>query len=305
MTITQLEYVIAVAKHGSFTKASEKCNVTQPTLSMQVQNLEEELNIKVFIRGTKPIQLTEVGKKITKQGQIIVDEAIKMKDIVLYEKNYVGGEFRLGIIPTISSIIPLFINKFIKKYPNVKLKIEELNSIALIKKVISGDIDGGITSTPLNIKEINEIPIYYEPFVAYVPDKNNLFKIKKLKVEDLEYSSILTLKEKNSFTKQVSKLFKSLNKNMNLKTKSFETLIQLSHQGFGIIILPFLYTKNFSKDRLNNIKVFEEPEPGREISLIYSKNKVKSPIINALANCLEKTSRENIKSSKINIISPV
>jgi len=73
MTITQLEYVIAVAKHGSFTKASEKCNVTQPTLSMQVQNLEEELNIKIFIRGTKPIQLTEVGKKITKQGQIIVD----------------------------------------------------------------------------------------------------------------------------------------------------------------------------------------------------------------------------------------
>ena len=138
-----------------------------------------------------------------------------------------------------------------------------------------------------------------------MPEKNNLFKIKKLKVEDLEYSSILMLEEKNSFTKQVYKLFKSFNNNINLKTKSFETLIQLSHQGFGIIILPFLYTKNFSKDRLNNIKAFEEPEPGREISLIYSKNKIKSPMINALSNSLEKTSRENIKSSKINIISPI
>ena len=305
MTITQLEYVIAVAKHGSFTKASEKCNVTQPTLSMQVQNLEEELNIKIFIRGTKPIQLTEVGKKITKQGQIIVDEAIKMKDIVLYEKNYVGGEFRLGIIPTTSSIIPLFINKFIKKYPNVNLKIEELNSIALIKKVLSGDIDGGITSTPLNNKEINEIPIYYEPFVAYVPIKNHLFKIKKLKVEDLEYSSILILEEKNSFTKQVIKLIQNFNKKISLNTKSFETLIQLSDRGFGITLLPLLYSKNFSKERLNSIKYFEEPEPAREMSIIFSKNKLKSPIINALSNSIEKASRENIKTNKIKIISPM
>ena len=305
MTITQLEYVIAVAKHGSFTKASEKCNVTQPTLSMQVQNLEEELKIKIFIRGTKPIQLTEVGKKIIDQGQIIVDEAIKIKEIVLHEKNYIGGEFKLGIIPTVSPIIPLFINKFIKKHPNVNLKIEELNFNDLTKKVLSGDLDGGITSSPLNNKEINEIPLYYEPFVAYVPIKNNLSKIKKLKVEDLEYSSILILEEKNNFTKQIFKLFSSSNINMNLNTKSFETLIQLSDQGFGITLLPYLYTKNFPKERLNKLKLFEEPEPAREISIIYQKNKLKSPIINALSKCIEKTSRENIKPSKINIISPI
>lgn len=305
MTITQLEYVMAVAKHGSFTKASDKCNVTQPTLSMQVQNLEEELKTKIFIRGTKPIQLTEVGKKIIDQGQIIVDEAIKIKEIVLHEKNYIGGEFNLGIIPTISSIIPLFINKFIKKHPNVHLKIQELNFNDLTKKVLSGDLDGGITSTPLNNKEINEIPLYYEPFVAYVPNKNNLSKIKKLKVEDLEYSSILILEEKNNFTKQIFKLFSSSNINMNLNTSSFETLIQLSDQGFGITLLPYLYTKNFPKERLNKLKLFEEPEPAREISIIYQKNKLKSPIIKALSECIEKTSRENIKSSKINIISPI
>ena len=305
MTITQLEYVMAVAKHGSFTKASDKCNVTQPTLSMQVQNLEEELKTKIFIRGTKPIQLTEVGKKIIDQGQIIVDEAIKIKEIVLHEKNYIGGEFNLGIIPTASSIIPLFINKFIKKHPNVNLKIQELNFNDLTKKVLSGDLDGGITSTPLNNKEINEIPLYYEPFVAYVPIKNNLSKVKKLKVEDLEYSSILILEEKNNFTKQIFKLFSSSNINMNLNTTSFETLIQLSDQGFGITLLPYLYTKNFPKERLNKLKLFEEPEPAREISIIYQKNKLKSPIINALSKCIEKTSRENIKSSKINIISPI
>tara|TARA_Y100001970_G_scaffold8326_1_gene9668 strand:+ start:560 stop:1477 length:918 start_codon:yes stop_codon:yes gene_type:complete len=304
MTITQLEYVIAVAKHGSFTKASEKCNVTQPTLSMQVQNLEEELKIKIFIRGTKPIKLTEVGKKLIEQGQVIVKEAIKMKDIVIHEKNYIGGEFKLGIIPSASSIISLFINPFIKKYPNVNLKIKELNSSDLIKKVLSGDINGGIISTPLNNELINEIPLYYEPFVAYVPITNQLFKVKKLKVEDLEYSSILTLEEKNSFTKQVVKFIENFNKKMSLNIKSFETLIQLSDQGFGITLLPLLYSKNLSKKRLNSIKYFEEPEPAREISMIFSKNKLKSPIIKAISNSLEKVCRDNIKSKKVNIIFP-
>ena len=305
MTITQLEYVIAVAKHGSFTKASEKCNVTQPTLSMQVQNLEEELKIKIFIRGTKPIKLTEVGEKLIEQGQVIVKEATKIKDIVIHEKNYIGGEFKLGIIPSVSSIISLFINHFIKKYPNVNLKIQELNSSNLIKKVLSGDIDGGIISTPLNNEQINEIPLFYEPFVVYVPIANQLSKINKLKVEDLEYSSILILEEKNSFTKQVIKLIGNFNKKISLNIKSFETLIQLSDQGFGITLLPFLYSKNLSKKRLKCIKYFEEPEPAREISIILPKNKLKSPIINALSNSLEKASRENINTNKIKIISAI
>ena len=305
MTITQLEYVIAVAKHGSFTKASEKCNVTQPTLSMQVQNLEEELKIKIFIRGTKPIKLTEVGEKLIEQGQVIVKEAIKIKDIVIHEKNYIGGEFKLGIIPSVSSIISLFINHFIKKYPNVNLKIQELNSSDLIKKVLSEDIDGGIISTPLNNEQINEIPLFYEPFVVYVPIANQLSKINKLKVEDLEYSSILILEEKNSFTKQVIKLIRNFNKKISLNIKSFETLIQLSDQGFGITLLPFLYSKNLSKKRLKCIKYFEEPEPAREISIILPKNKLKSPIINALSNSLEKASRENINTNKIKIISAI
>jgi len=304
MTITQLEYVIAVSKYGSFTKASEKCNVTQPTLSMQVQNLEEELKIKVFVRGTKPIQLTPVGKKIIEQGQIIVEEALRMKEIVSYEKNYIGGEFKLGIIPSVTSIIPLFLNKFNKKYSNVNLKIEELNSNSLISKILSGDIDGGIISSPLNNDNINEIPLYYEPFVAYVPKKNNLSEIEYLKIEDLDYSSILTLNDESCFTKQIFKLLKNFNKKIDLNTGNFETLIQLSDQGFGITLLPLLYSKNISKDKINEIKYFEEPEPAREISIIYSKKKLKSPIINVISNLIEKISRDHIKSNEVKIISP-
>jgi len=304
MTITQLEYLIAVSKYGSFTKASEKCYVTQPTLSMQVQNLEEELKIKIFIRGTKPIQLTEVGEKVIEQANIIIREALKMKDIVSYEKNYIGGEFKLGIIPTITTILPIFLKKFNKKYPNVNLKIIELNSDTLINQILTEDIDGGITSTPLNHDNINEIPLYYEPFVAYIPTKSKLSEIDNLKIEDLEYSSILTLKERHCFAKQTSKIFKNINQNFDFNIGNFETLIQLSDQGFGITLLPILYSKTLSEEKIKKLKYFDEPEPARQVSIIYSKNKLKSPIINALSNLIEHISRTLIKPNDVKIISP-
>lgn len=150
MTITQLQYVLAVAEHKNFTLAAEKCFVTQPTLSMQIQKVEEELDIIIFDRSKKPIQLTEVGQKIVAQAKNIVNEADRMQDIVDLQKGYVGGEFRLGIIPTVMpTLLPMFLNTFIKKYPKVKLIIEELNTSEMITKLKNGHLDAAIAATPL------------------------------------------------------------------------------------------------------------------------------------------------------------
>ena len=226
---------------------------------------------------------TENVKNAHKLNHDIIREALKMKDIVSYEKNYIGGEFKLGIIPTITTILPMFLKKFNKKYPNVNLKIIELNSDTLINQILTGDIDGGITSTPLNHNNINEIPLYYEPFVAYIPTKNKLSEIDNLKIEDLEYSSILTLEERHCFAKQTSKIFKNINQNFDFNIGSFETLIHLSDQGFGITLLPILYSKTLSEEKIKKLKYFKEPEPARQVSIIFSKNKLKSPIINVLS----------------------
>src|SRR5699024_7641473 len=118
MTITQLRYVLAVAEYKNFTKAAEKVHVTQPTLSMQIQKLEEELSVQVFDRLKKPITLTEVGKKIVEQAQNIVNESERIQDIVDQQKGFIGGEFKLGIIPTVMpTLLPMFLKTFIKKYP--------------------------------------------------------------------------------------------------------------------------------------------------------------------------------------------
>src|SRR6478672_2878206 len=150
MTITQLQYVLAVAEYKNFTLAAEKCFVTQPTLSMQIQKVEEELGIQIFDRTKKPIQLTEIGQKIVNQAKSIVVEADRIQDIVDQQKGFVGGEFRLGIIPTVTpTLLPMFLNNFIKKYPKVKLIIEELNTEDIIEKLKNGHLDAAIAATPL------------------------------------------------------------------------------------------------------------------------------------------------------------
>ena len=157
MTLTQLQYTIAVAEEGNFTQAAEKCFVTQPTLSMQVQKLEDELGIKLFNRNTKPITLTTIGEKIIDQAKMILKEANRMKDIVSTEKGFVGGNFRLGIIPTVMpTLLPMFLNTFIKKFPKVNLKIEELNTAAIIEELKNGKLDAGIAATPLDDVKIIE-----------------------------------------------------------------------------------------------------------------------------------------------------
>ena len=170
MTITQLSYVLAVAENQNFTKAAQKCFVTQPTLSMQIQKLEDQLDVLIFDRSKKPIELTEVGKKIVTQARNIVNESYRIQDIVDQEKGYIGGEFKIGIIPTVMpTLLPMFLTNFVKKYPKVKLKIEELTTEEIISRINDGHLDAAIAATPLENENIKERVLYFEPFVAYVP----------------------------------------------------------------------------------------------------------------------------------------
>ena len=308
MTITPLKYTLAVAEHGNFTTASDKCVVTQPTLSMQVQKLEEELGVVIFNRSTKPLQVTEVGQKVLFQAKKIVEESSRMNDVVSEEKGIIGGTLKVGIIPTVSStLLPLFLNIFTKKHKNVELKIEEFNTETINQKLEDNTIDCAIAATPLNNNRIIERPLYYEPFVAYVPEHHFLAGNKILEIDDLSNGDILILKDGHCFRNQVLNLcsFEDLNKQYELKSGSFETLINLSNNGPWMTIIPYLHSNNLSPKNLENIIPFEEPSPAREISMIYSKSQLKLPVINALTTTISSVIRGQIKYNDIKIMSPV
>jgi len=308
MTITQLKYTLAVAEHGNFTTASDKCFVTQPTLSMQVQKLEEELGVVIFNRSTKPLQVTDIGKKVLFQAKKIVEESSRMNDVISEEKGIIGGTLKVGIIPTVSStLLPLFLNIFLKKHKNVELKIEEFNTETINQKLEDNTIDCAIAATPLNNNRIIERPLYYEPFVAYVPEHHFLAGNNTLGVDDLSNSDILILKDGHCFRNQVLNLcsFEDLNKQYELKSGSFETLINLSNNGPWMTIIPYLHSNNLSPKNLENIIPFEEPSPAREISMIYSKSQLKLPVINALTTTISSVIRGQIKYNDIKIMSPI
>ena len=307
MTITQLRYTLAVAEHGNFTLASERCFVTQPTLSMQVQKLEEELGIKIFNRSTKPLKTTEVGEKILIQARKIVEESSRMNDIVSEEKGIIGGTLKVGIIPTVSTtLLPLFLNSFIKKNKNVDLKIEEFTTNSMFEKIDKGEIDCAIAATPLEDENIIEKPLYYEPFVAYVPKHHGLSKRDSLDIDDLEDADLLILEDGHCFRDQILNLcsIKDLNKQFELKSGNFETLINLSNNGPWMTVLPYLHSKLLSDLDKKNIIKFNDPLPAREISIIYSKTQLKLPIINALKSSISKIIRGKIEYNDVKIVSP-
>jgi LysR family hydrogen peroxide-inducible transcriptional activator len=307
MTLTQLKYTLAVAEQGNFTLAAEKCFVTQPTLSMQVQKLEEELDIELFNRKAKPITLTAVGEKIIAQAKVILEEAKRMNDIVATERGVVEGHFRIGIIPTVMpTLLPLFLNTFIKKFPKVNLKIEELNTASIVEELSTGKLDAGIAATPLDHPQLIEKPLYYEPFVGYTPKSHPLSSIKKLEVEDLEKMDILVLEDGHCFREHVLNLCQTTrkSKSFDLKSGSFETLIRLANEGMGMTLLPYLQTRALSEKDKENLRYFESPEPAREISMIYSKNLLKIPIIEALSETIEGVLRGAIQFENIKVITP-
>ena len=310
MTITQLKYTLAVAEYKNFTIAADNCFVTQPTLSMQIQKLEEELDAKIFNRSKKPIELTEVGKRIVEQAKVIVDESNRIIDIVHQQKGYVGGEFKLGIIPTIMpTLLPMFLKTFNRNYPKVQLIIEELTTEEIVRKLTDGHIDAAIAATPLENEAIKERVLYYEPFVGLVPEEHRLYKKNKLTVEELNVDDILLLEDGHCFKDSVINLCRTnkTNKNLHfqLESGSFDTLIKLSKDGLGMTLLPYLNTLDLNdKDKLH-LREFETPPPAREVSLIYHKSQLKMQLIEALKSTIDGVVRGAIAFSDVEIISPL
>lgn len=310
MTITQLKYVLAVAEHRNFTVASEHCFVTQPTLSMQIQKLEDELDVLIFNRRKKPIQLTPVGEKIVEQAKIIVNESNRISDIVDQQKGYIGGEFKLGIIPTVMpTLLPMFLKTFVKKYPKVNLVIEELTTEEIVKKLSDGHIDAALAATPLENEAIKERVLYYEPFVAFIPESHRLFSQKTITSSDLELEDILLLEDGHCFKSSVINICNSFKKDttshFHLESGSFNTLIKLSKENMGMTLLPYLHTMDLSEDDQKYLKQFAAPAPAREVSLIFHKSQLKMQLIEALKGVIDSVVRGAIAFNDVEIVSPL
>lgn len=289
MNIQQLEYIIAVDNHRHFAKAAEASFVTQPTLSMMIQKLEDELGVKIFDRSQLPVQPTVIGTQIINQARVIVSQVKQIKEIIQEEKGIVQGVFKLGIIPTIA---PYLLPKLMKAHDengyDIVLVIEETTTGQIIEKLLNGALDGAILATPLKNEKITEHPIYYERFYAYVsPKETSLYAKKELEEDDLNINRLWLLEEVHCFRGQILRICnmrkrKSSHSLFSYEAGSINTLVNIVDNNSGLTIIPEMAIDELSERQKRNVRPLKGISPVREISLVTRREFLRERVLDII-----------------------
>ncbi|MDR2087450.1 MAG: hydrogen peroxide-inducible genes activator [Dysgonamonadaceae bacterium] len=289
MNIQQLEYLIAVDNFRHFAKAAEICFVTQPTLSMMIQKLEEELDVKIFDRSKHPVEPTEIGKQIVEQARTSLKYFRKIKEIVENEQNVTKGNFKLGIIPTIASyLVPVMLHQHQSEYEAIELTLKESTTANMIKEILNGTLDGGVLAGPLNHPGLIEYPVYYEKFYAYVSPHDEAYEEKEIDLEMIDIDNVWLLENEHCLRGQIERLCrlkrKSLTANPPVKYESgsIDTLINVVDYNPGITIIPEMHAMGLSEEKQENLRPFKNLTAVREVSLIVSKDYVRKTLLNII-----------------------
>ena len=287
MTLVQLEYILAVHTLKHFGHAAERCHITQPSLSMQVQKLERELGVQIFVR-TNPVTTTETGLVVVEQARKVLAQVSNLQELVDQEKGIVGGYIKLGVIPTLAPyLLPQFIQSFTKTYPQIRIGIHELTTEAIVRQLKNGSLDAGIMATPLNVPELKEEFLFNEEFVAYASRKEKIFNKKYLLPDDIDVKKMWLLEEGHCLRNQVMNLCAlqrdaSIEKHVDYAAGSIETLKRFVNKNGGITLLPELATLDMSSADKVKLRYFKKPAPVREISLISLKTFPKTRLLRLL-----------------------
>ncbi len=293
ITITQLEYIVAVDTHRHFATAAEHCFITQPTLSMQIKKLEESLGITIFDRTKQPIIPTYIGAEVIEQARLVLSEVKKIDEIISIHKNRVEGSLKIGIIPTLAPfLLPLFIGDYIRKYPDIKVEVEELVSEDIVRYLKKDKIDVGIFVTPAKEEKIIERPLFYEEMMIYAHKDHFLLQKENIEVKDIITPEIWMLSDGHCFRNQVINLcemhsLQHQNLPFEFESNSLETLMKIIDKEGGFTLIPELATQYLSEEKLKQVKRFSNLNPLREVSLVYSRHYTKHKLLDLLAKNIQ------------------
>lgn len=311
MTFIQLEYIVALDRARHFALAAANCYVTQPTLSMQILKLEQELGFKIFDRSKQPVIPTEAGAGIIEQARKILQERNAMNEMLHTRKGILSGELRVGIIPTLAPyLLPLFAQQFTKKYPHVKLIVNEMMTDLMVNRLREGTIDAGILVTPLQEYGAREHILFYEELLVYVSKKNNDFKKHYVLAQDIDPHKLWLLEEGHCFRSQIMNLCElqkasKEGQSFEYEAGSIETLRRMVELSDGITILPELASMELTSKQQGQLRQFKRPAPMREVSLVVHRDFVKKRLVEILKNEIIAAVPEKIRKNKPEHVVPI
>ncbi|MEM1000180.1 MAG: LysR substrate-binding domain-containing protein [Bacteroidota bacterium] len=300
MTLQQLQYVVALDTHRHFVRASESCHVSQPTLTIQVKKLEEQMSTILFDRSQQPLVPTPIGSEFIKKARRILREIEELKELVNDERDRIDGEFRLGIIPTLApNLLPLFVGDFLEKHPDTRLVIEELQSERIMEKLEQKQLDLGLLATPLNEPNIREIPLFYEPFLIFANTDQPILEKSPIHSSDLQPEGLWLMRQGHCLRNQTLNVCQfDLSKNpgnLIMEGGSIETLKRMVQSVSGYTLIPEL---SFDADAdAGHVVRFEDPQPVREVSIVVHKHFTKERLLTELRRSILAHTPESFKKN--------
>ncbi len=294
MTLTELRYIVAVARERHFGRAAEACFVSQPTLSVAIKKLEEELDVKIFERGANEVTMTPLGEDIVRQAQSVIEQASAIKDIAKRGKDPLDGPLRLGIIYTIGPyLLPELVKHCIELYPRMPLMLQENFTTKLLDMLRTGELDCAIMAEPFPDAGLALAPLYDEPFVVAVPATHALAKRERISAEELKAETMLLLGNGHCFRDHVLEVcpeFARFSTDAEGIRKSFEgssleTIKHMVASGMGVTVVPALSVPAQVPDHLRYIP-FEAPAPTRRVVLAWRRTFTRYEAVAALRNAV-------------------
>lgn len=310
MNLATFKYIAAVDTYRNFVKAAEACGVTQPTLSIAIRNMEEELDVVIFNRNSHPVKPTAIGEKIIAMVRNTLHSAAQIDELVRGERGEEGGEASIGTIPTVAPyVLPGLFREMRSALPQMRMKVAEMRTSFLVEKLRTGEIDIAVMSTPLGQKGLLEIPLYYEKFLAYISPEDELYTLDEIPADNLPSERFWILEEGHCLRNQVLNFCHSRKRShTEYQAGSIDNLIRVVDRNGGYTVIPALHMSFLSEQQRRNVrpitgrmagKECEECLPLREVSLVIHENFVREKLLNTVAECIKRTVPEDMLDSRL------
>ncbi len=295
MTLTELKYIAALARERHFGRAAEACHVSQPTLSVAIRKLEDELGVQLFERGSTEVSVTPVGEQIVEQAMHVLEQTNTIREIARQGKDPLAGPLRVGVIYTIGPyLLPHLVKRMIDDAPQMPLVLQENFTVKLLESLRQGEIDVAILADPFQDAGLMTQAVYDEPFVVAVPRHHPWAKRKALSAEEIKQETMLLLGTGHCFRDHVLEVCPELSRfsqasggiQKTFEGSSLETIRHMVASGIGITVLPMTARPEARDDGLLRYVPFEAPAPSRRVSLAWRKSFPRLPAIEALRGAI-------------------
>lgn len=301
MTIQQLEYILAVDQCRHFAKAAEFCRVTQPTLSMMIQKLEDELGIKLFDRSVQPVKPTAAGVKVIAQARSVLHQAALIKDIVKEEEQSLKGAFRLAVLPTIAPyLLPRFLQHLAEQHKELDIRIQEMQTALTLAALQNGEIDAAIIANEPLESNLEGTLLFYEEFFCYVSKKEAVYRKNLIRTADISDERLWLLDEGHCFRDQLMRFCQREQVKLHQAAYhlgSLETFMHMVESGYGMTFIPELATLQLCPEQKDLVRTFAIPRPTREIYFVTRKDFVRF----ALSKLLIEHVRESVPKEMLHL----